>query len=88
MLRQLLILAIVAAVGYWYWSGPYQERVNPTYEQQLRQNSQNMHDCMYRKNYAGARMLKDAGDTETICSAELNLYQEDGQWHSYDATRH
>ena len=78
---------MVAAVGYWYWSGPYRERVNPTYEQKLLQNAEAMRDCIYRKKYAASRTLKDAGDTEATCSKQLNLYQSDGHWHSYDDVR-
>ncbi len=87
MFQRILVLVIVAAVGYWYWSGPYQERVNPTYAQKLHKNAEAMRDCMYRKNYAASRTMKSAGDLEETCSEELRLYLSDGQWHSYDDVR-
>jgi hypothetical protein len=88
MLQRILTLAIVAALGYWYWSGPYKERVNPSYEQKLRHNAKAMRDCIYRKNYAANRTTSIVGDLQETCMQELNLYQsDDGQWHSYDDVR-
>ena len=87
MLRSIITVAVVVAIGYWYWSGPYQSKVNPTYGEQMRQNSEAMRECIYNKKYAASRMVKNAGHTEEICSRELNLYMEDGQWHSYDDRR-
>ena len=45
MLQRIITVALLAGVGYWYWSGPYQERVNPTPEKKLLQNSKNMLSC-------------------------------------------
>ncbi len=86
-LRSILIVGMVVAIGYWYWSGPYQERVNPTPAQKVRQNSNAMSDCIARKHYADTRMATDSGDLEQKCMQELNLYLEDGEWHSYDDVR-
>jgi hypothetical protein len=87
MVGRILMLAIVIALGYWYWTGPYQERSNPTYEQKLRQNARAMSDCIARKHYADTRMVSSGGDLEERCMRELKLYEEDGQWHSYDDVR-
>ena len=87
MVQRIRALALVIAGGYWYWAGPYQERVNPNYQQKLRQNDEAMRDCMYRKNYAASRTMTSAGDPEETCSNELNLYQSEGRWHSYDEAR-
>jgi hypothetical protein len=87
MLERLLTIAIIAGGAYWYWSGPYQERVNPSYAQKLRKNADNMQECMETKKYAGVRTLTHAGDVETICAKQFNLYLHEGQWHSYDDER-
>ena len=81
------MLVVVAAVAYWYWSGPYQERVNPSYQQKLRKNSEAMSDCVARKHYAATRSATNPGNLEELCAQELNLYEADGQWHSYDEVR-
>ena len=87
MTGRLIVLVAVVAVGYWYWSGPYQARVHPSYDQKLRSNAEAMRECIYRKKYAASRTLKDAGDPEETCSRQLNLYHSDGEWHSYDDVR-
>ena len=87
MFERLLVFAIVVGAAYWYWTGPYQARVNPSYGQKLQQNAQAMEDCRERRNYAAGRTLTQAGDLEEICAKELNLYFENGQWHSYEDSR-
>jgi len=87
MLERLLTLAIIVGAGYWYWSGPYQERAHPNKDQKLQKITEDMQECMKTKNYAAGRNLKHAGDVETICAQQLNLYFEDGQWYSYDDVR-
>ena len=51
MIQRLLFITIIAGGAYWYWTGPYQERVNPTYEQQLLKNSDAMAGCMRAEAY-------------------------------------
>jgi hypothetical protein len=87
MLQRIITVALLAGVGYWYWSGPYQERVNPTPEQKLLENSENMRECIYNKKYAASRTLTGIVNPEEICAEELNLYEYEGQWHSYDDVR-
>ncbi len=86
-LRSILVVVVVVTVGYWYWSGPYQERANPTPQQKVRQNTEALSECIRRKHYADTRMATDSGDLEEKCRRELNLYFEDGEWHSYDDVR-
>ena len=51
MLGRLFTIAMIAAAAYWYWTGPYQERVNPNYEQKLRKNAEDMRLCIRSGNY-------------------------------------
>ncbi len=87
MLERLLTLAIIAGAAYWYWSGPYQDKVNPSYSETLQQNNEAIAECMKRKKYAASRTTTHVGDVEAKCASELNLYSEEGQWYSYDKTR-
>ncbi len=85
-MRNLLIVAIIAAAAYWYWSGPYQSRVNPNYEEQLERNDKAMELCIHTANYQ-AGIGNFNGDPESHCAQENNVYFEDDHWHSYDGTR-
>lgn len=87
MMRNLLILAVLGAVGYWYWNGPYQARHNPSYAQKLDKNDAVMRLCIRTVNYkAGATGLNE-GDPETVCANKHNVYFDEGHWHSYSDTR-
>jgi len=87
MLGRLITIAIIAAAAYWYWTGPYQEQVNPSYEQKLRNNAEDMRLCIRSGNYQlGATGVGD-GNVEQHCAKKFNLYQHEGQWHSYDDVR-
>jgi hypothetical protein len=87
MLERILTVVIVAGVGYWYWSGPYQEKKNPTYGQRLKQYNQAMADCVENRTYAASRGAVSAAYAQAKCAEELNFYFEDGQWYSYDDVR-
>jgi hypothetical protein len=87
MLQRILTVALLLGVGYWYWSGPYQQRVNPGYEQKLRANAENMRQCIRGANYRLGATGTGEGNPEERCAAKFNVYQQDGQWHSYDDVR-
>ncbi|MCB1846212.1 MAG: hypothetical protein KDI04_02205 [Halieaceae bacterium] len=87
MLGRLISIAIIAAAAYWYWTGPYQQRVNPSYEQKLRNNADEMRLCIRSGNYQLGATGVGAGNVEQRCAEKLNLYQHEGQWHSYDDVR-
>ncbi len=86
--RILLLGAILAGV-YWYWSGPYQDGRPGGRDAQLRENALNMEQCIRRERSitAGACMVgadAGSGNPEELCALQLNLYLQDGQWHSFD----
>ncbi|NRB37976.1 MAG: hypothetical protein HRU20_05845 [Pseudomonadales bacterium] len=87
MFKNLISLAIIAAVGYWYWNGPYQDKVNPSYTQKVEQNEKDLAACERGKSYISGAGGKSDGDPETACAKKLNLYFADGHWHSYDDVR-
>jgi hypothetical protein len=87
MIERIVTVVILLGAAYWYWSGPYQERVNPTYGQKLAKNARDMEECKERKSYAAGRMVSAAGNVEEICARQLNLYFENGNWHSYEDSR-
>ena len=87
MVRFLILAAILAGL-YLYWSGPYQDSRPGGRDEQLQENARKMKQCIRREQSitAGAGMVgADAGvpDPEEYCAQQLNLYQQDGQWHSF-----
>ena len=55
MLQRIVTVAIIAGLGYWYWTGPYRERTNPTYGETLQQNARAMEECIVlRMHYLAA----------------------------------
>ncbi len=87
-MARLITMALLIALAYWYWQGPYHEKNNPNYEQRLENNTQAMRECMHSEAYkAGATGLNE-GSPETLCANKLNLYQaEDGRWYNYAQNR-
>ena len=86
MIGRLFTLAVIIGAVYWYWSGPYQERVNPSYEKKLERYAEEMRKCIRGVNYK-ASTGATTGDPEQVCAKRLNLYRHEGRWHSYDDVR-
>ena len=87
MFSKLVVLLALIAAGYWYWSGPYQEGLQPGSDKQLRENAKNMERCMRQEaSMAGSAGMVGAvgvaGDGEKLCAQKYNLYLREGQWHS------
>lgn len=87
MFSKLLTLAVIIGACYWYWSGPYQERLNPGIEKRLEINTRNMRECIYGLNYKAGSTGESEGNPQEACAEKFNLYQHEGQWHSYDDIR-
>lgn len=87
MTGRLITIAIILAAGYWYWSGPYQDRENLDYERKLRDNAEKMRLCMHGKNYKLGATGIGGGNAEQSCAEKYNLYLDDGRWYSYDDVR-
>lgn len=87
MLGRLITLVLVVGLGYWYWSGPYQARVNPSYEQRLQDNAEKMRLCIRSENYRVGATGMGTGSAEDNCAKQHNLYRDKGQWYSYDDVR-
>lgn len=89
MLTRIIPFVLIAGVIYWYWSGPYQEKVNPGYEAILEQNDKEVAECIraasYKRGATGEGL--NASAAEEKCADQLNVYKSDGHWHSYDAVR-
>jgi hypothetical protein len=87
MFGRIIPLLFIGAAGYWYWSGPYQESMQPRYEDKLRENRINMKQCLRGEAYLAGATGEGAIDPEKMCAEQYNLYQYKGQWHSYDDVR-
>ncbi|MEZ5571136.1 MAG: hypothetical protein R3E64_03845 [Halioglobus sp.] len=89
MLQRFVVLAVVVAAAYWYWTGPMQHKKHPDYEATLQQNAQKMAECKRAAAYKlGATGIGSGSEVaEQACAEKYNLYEEDGRWHSYNLTR-
>lgn len=87
MLGRIFSIVVIVGAAYWYWSGPYQERINPSYETQLKKNAENMRLCMRGIAYKAGSTGFGSADGEESCAKKYNVYKKDGKWHSYDKNR-
>ena len=85
--KTLILLAVVALAGYWYYQDVYLAN-RGSVEQQWRNNEMALDKCVKQETtmaaaagMAGVAMsLEDATD---YCAGELNLYRGDGRWKKY-----
>lgn len=89
MFERIVLLAVIVGAAYWYWAGPYQDRINPDYEAVLKQNDENMAQCTrgaaYKFGATGSGTDPETAERE--CSEKYNVYKLDGHWHSYGMSR-
>jgi Tfp pilus assembly protein PilE len=91
MLR-LVVVLILAGVGYWYWSGPYQSSKPTKSEKRLQENALTMQRCIDQERRmqtaGGVAGVADAGssgaDAERLCAGKHRLRLQDGQWHDVE----
>ncbi len=86
MLGKYFPLLAIAAVVFWYWSGPYQNGSESNEARMLAENAATMQRCMRREASmtAAAGMAGGAvegGDAQSLCAREHSLILRDGQWH-------
>ena len=86
MLGKYFPLLAIAAVAFWYWSGPYQNGREGNEAKQLADNAATMERCMRREasmtaaaGMAGGAVEGD--DVQSLCAREQSLTLRDGQWH-------
>jgi hypothetical protein len=89
MLQRIALAIVIGSAAYWYWQGPYQDKVNPSYAQIVEKNGKAMSECLRGKAYQRGASGSGPGEelAEEICADELDLYFEDGYWHSYKTDR-
>jgi len=89
VLTRIATLAAIVAAGYWYWSGPYQEKTNPSYEARIEENDRKMAECVRGASYRFGATGSGANTAaaQERCAQEYNLYELDGHWHNYETTR-
>lgn len=89
MLQRLIAFAAIVGAVYWYWAGPYQEKTHPGYDAMIKQNDENMAQCIRGASYklGATGSGKSLAIAEGECAQKYNLYQIDGHWHSHDVAR-
>ncbi len=85
-MKWILVLGIAAA-GYWYWSGPFQESRLLSPQEQLENNAKLMKRCVDKeKSMAGSAGVGGIGGivdgAESLCAEQLGLMARDGNWYS------
>ena len=85
-MKWIVVLAIAAA-GYWYWSGPFQESRLLSPQEQLENNAKLMQRCVDKeKSMAGSAGVGGIGGiidgAESLCAEQLGLTSRDGDWYS------
>jgi hypothetical protein len=91
-MAKLIVIAVLVAAGYWYWTGPYQQGGQSSGDKRLQENARNMERCVRREASMNAASgmaggAVSAGDGEKLCASELGLFQRDGQWHNVEGGR-
>ena len=89
VVMRIITFGAIAAVIYWYWSGPWQDKVNPDYETILQENEEKLELCMRGAAYQRGATGTGAGEelAREQCADDLGLYEEDGRWHRHDTPR-
>lgn len=90
MIERIVLMGLLLGGIYWYWSGPYQARVNPGYAAILDENERKLGECIraeaYRNGATGGGLASEKA--QAYCAGEYNLYlHDDGRWHRYDIPR-
>ena len=81
MFRNLLTLVVVAGLGYWYYTGPYQDRTNPSREAQLQDNAKKMELCLRGEAYARGTTGEGSLDATERCAQRHGLVRIEGAWY-------
>jgi hypothetical protein len=91
MLKTLTVLLVVAGLGYWFWTGPYQQAQQSASadEEHLKKNAQIIERCVNRESSmnAAAGMAGVGGiaeDSKALCAEKHGLYYSEGQWRGID----
>ena len=89
MLLRIITITVVLGAAYWYWSGPYQEKINPSYQTVVEQNDTDMRECQRGAAYKLGATGKGAAPelAQQQCAKRYNVYEKDGHWHRYDMSR-
>jgi len=89
-MAKLAIFVAMIAVGYWYWSGPYQKSTETLEADRFKENAAIMQRCIAQEGRmqtaGGLGGVADVGssgaDAERLCAAKNNLVKRDGNWYS------
>jgi len=87
MLGKIIVLLAAVAVGYWYWSGPYQQGQQSGEEQRIKENARIMEGCMRQESSMNAAtgmagMGGVADDGRKLCADKYDLFFDEGEWRS------
>lgn len=85
MLRNLVVLLVIASAAYWYWSSQGPDTRRAAEQQRLEENARSMQRCINRERSMNAAAgLGGVGgvaeDAKALCAEKLGLYYAEGQW--------
>lgn len=87
---RLIVIALILALAYWFWNGPYQDMTTESYQEHLQKNAQLIRHCLSAKDYrAGAtgEPMGTAAEQQAQCAQKHKLYQYKGQWYDLGGKR-
>ena len=89
MLKSLIVLLVLAVVGFWYWTGPYQAESRAAAQERFAENDRIMNRCLRRESSMNAAAGTGgagglAGDSKTLCAEKHSLYFAEGQWRNLE----
>ena len=88
-MKNLLILAAIIGIGYWFWSGHQADSTESLENDRLQQNAATMQRCINQEQrmqsvgaLGGVADVGSSGvDAERLCAAKNGLYKRDGGWY-------
>lgn len=88
-MKNLIVLAVVIGLGYWYWSGHRTDSTESLESDQLQENAATMQRCINQEqrmqSTGGLAGVADVGssgvDAERLCAEKNGLYKRDDGWH-------
>lgn len=86
-LSDLLLYVVIAAGGWWLWTGPIHDMRTVSADEQLKINADNMAHCMAGEDFAANATGESRFDPEQHCAKRYNLYRENGVWYRHDQPR-
>ncbi len=87
-LRDIALIVIVGAGGYWAYTNFFQGQQGSYQDLQWKKNADVMTKCIQREEslarmQGNTGMVPETGNIESACAHDNGLYFDNGHWHKY-----